>query len=240
MAGIGMARLLTARVPERSAVPFAAWLVLGSMLPDVDMYPTAVAFLAKWPDLINVIHRSLTHSLVLLVLLLVAGAFARKPAWRFGLWGLGIGISTHILLDTLFWFTQIDLFWPFSHLPSDAPLLPVVNLWAAYHMPPLFVNIREAFEYAAFALLLYALLRISPSDPYLAKWIRFAWCYFVVTLVTAFVFLESPATQNVIVTGPYLLILLPVCWLAVWRDRGAIAVWAQGRPAVRLPADKAV
>jgi len=58
---------------------------------------------------------------------------------------------------------------------------------------------------------------------------RFMWVGFAVALITAFVFRDSPAKQNRVVTTPYLLAMLPYCWLQVWRLRAEIGRWALGK-----------
>src|SRR5262245_43298331 len=77
---------------------------------------------------------------------------------------MALGMLTHVCLDAFFWFAPLDLFWPFSHLPADRPILPVLDLWAPARPLPavlgkkdLLVNLREAFDFAAFALYLMAL-----------------------------------------------------------------------------------
>jgi membrane-bound metal-dependent hydrolase YbcI (DUF457 family) len=228
--GLGAAKLLAKHVSRENADPFVGAVVLGAMLPDVDMYPTAVAFLANRMDLIYVIHRSLTHSLPLILLLLLIGAVVRAGPSRFVYWGLAIGMATHVVLDTLFWFTQIDLFWPFSHVPSSNPLLPIVNLWQDMRPGVLFVNVREAFEFLAYALLLMALAKIAPQIPDSRRWQLLAWACFGVTLITAFLFRQSSTIQHVLVTAPYLLLFLPYVWLTTWKHRREIAAWAYGGP----------
>lgn len=226
LVGLVAARFVARRVPRQEAEPLVAGTVFGAMLPDVDMYPTAVAFLMGRKDLIYVIHRSLTHSLAFVLVLLLAGALSRRSAWRFGLWGLGIGVATHVLLDLFLWFAQLDLFWPLSHLPAEQPLLPIADLWRSASVPHLLTNIREAMEFAAFALLLLALGRIGVQSRHLGHAQLLAWILFAATLATAFVFREKPGIQNVIVFAPYLLFFLPFCWLQVWNHRSVIAEWA--------------
>src|ERR1051326_154960 len=144
--GLATAKALAKRVPGAAAQPFVAGIVLGSMLPDVDMYPTGIAFLLKRADLTYVIHRTATHSLLFAFALLLLGLIPRTR-WLFI--GLSLGVCTHILLDTFFWFTQIDMFWPFSRLGTG---LPIVNLWSHERLTGLWANFREAFESAALAL----------------------------------------------------------------------------------------
>lgn len=227
LVGLAAARPFARRLPAELAPAGVAATVLGAMLPDIDMYPTAVAFLLGRKDLIYVIHRSATHSLSLaLVLAFFALVFwRRKSAAGVVGAGLTIGVLTHIGLDLFFWFAQIDLFWPFSHLPPESPIAPVADLWKGVTVPPILVNIREAFEFAAFGLLLMALRRTT-ATPSLIKWERAAWAFFGIALVTAVLFRDHPSWQNYVVTTPYLLAFLPFCWRQVVVVKTELARWA--------------
>jgi hypothetical protein len=211
LVGLATARALAKKLPEPEAL--VPGIVLGSMLPDIDMYPTAIAVLLRRSDLMYVIHRSATHSLLFVLLLWVIAAAIPRRRWI--LFGLGIGVITHIALDIFFWFAPIDLFWPFGH---------EIDLWGGIKLAGFLINIREAFEFAAFALLLGALRRITRAD--LRKWERGAWIGFGVALVTAFIFSARTDLQNFVVTTPYLLLLIPYCWSRVWLLRRSLAAWA--------------
>jgi len=246
--GLGVARVVAPRLlaqqRQSAAVPFVTGTTLGAMLPDVDMYPTAIVFLMGRGDLIYVMHRTATHSVFLVLLLTIIGVLllrlrrGRRPVTGWACLGLALGMSTHILLDTFFWFAQIDLFWPLSHLPAEQPLLPILDLWQGAKLDPLVVNLREAGEFAAFALLLRALRHIAArqeesapgvSPRSLNRWETAAWVGFGVALVGAVLFRDAPKFQNVLVTAPSLLAFLPFCWLSVYRLRHALAHWACGQ-----------
>jgi membrane-bound metal-dependent hydrolase YbcI (DUF457 family) len=253
LVGLAVAKGLAHHAPAGAAEVFVAGITLGAMLPDVDIYPAAVFFLAGRPDMVPVIHRTLTHSL--LAILVAAGVGAalgrRSPAGRWGCWGLAVGMMTHAFLDAFFWFGQLDLFWPLSHLPRERPLAPVIDLWAAARpLPALLFNLREAFEFAAFALYLRALRRVVQGTvndmadgarvgkgvpPFaaavaanggvrlLARWERWAWIGFAAALVGAF-WLPNPL-QEVLVYAPWLLAFAPFCWSRTLQFRGAVTAW---------------
>jgi len=226
--GLATAGALATRAPAAATQPLAVGIVLGSMLPDLDLYPTGIAFLFKHAELTYVIHRTATHSLFLALLILLLGLAV--PRWRWACIGLSVGVGTHLALDTFFWFTQVDLFWPFSRMDMG---LPIVNLWSEDKLSALWVNVREAFEFAAFALLLGSLrgiaLRFGNAGASLVKWERVLWGCFAIALATAFLFREASTNQHFVVTTPYLLLFLPYCWYQVWRLRSEIEEWAKGR-----------
>jgi hypothetical protein len=149
--------------------------------------------------------------------------------------------------DAFFWFAPLDLFWPFSHLPARAPLLSVLDLWAGarplpavFGKPDFLINLREALEFAAFALYLIALRGVAqrekaPADKRagLARWARWAWAGFTAALVGAFVLPNH--LQEVLVTALYLLALAPYCWIQTYALRGSIARWCQSPDGLRMP-----
>jgi membrane-bound metal-dependent hydrolase YbcI (DUF457 family) len=217
----GLVGLLTARALARR-LPQPDWFVpgavLGAMLPDADMYPTAIAVLLHRSDLTYVIHRSASHSLSFAVLLALAGLVVPRMRWLFA--GLALGVLTHITLDIFFWFAPIDILWPLSHRES-------IDLWAHANVAPIFLNLREALEFAAFACMFRALYVIAPhAKMQLKKWEIAAWLLFAVALVTAVVFRETNRIQNFVVFTPYLVAFLPFCWMQVWKLRREIAAWA--------------
>jgi membrane-bound metal-dependent hydrolase YbcI (DUF457 family) len=240
LVGLAVAKGVTPRAPAAAAQPLAVGITLGAMLPDIDMYPTAVVFLLGRPDLIYVMHRTLTHSL--LAILIVAGLGAvlrrRSTAGAWACWGLSLGMLTHVFLDAFFWFAPLDLFWPLSHLPPGKPVMPVIDLWSSVRplpavlgKPDLLVNLREACEFAAFALYLMTLRRVTrrantPAGACagLGRWERWAWAGFGIALVGAWVLPRG--LQEVLVVGPYLLAFAPYCWRQTVRLRGAVARWS--------------
>jgi membrane-bound metal-dependent hydrolase YbcI (DUF457 family) len=252
LAGLAAARWVAPRVPAAAAEIVAASVVLGAMLPDVDVYPAAVATLLGRDDLTYDIHRTFTHSLLAVLLVLGAGAVLRRrsPAAAWACGGLALGMLTHLFLDAFFWFAPLDLFWPFSRLPADTPLLPVIDLWssvrplpALFGKPDLLVNLREAWEPGAFALYLLALRRVTqrdepraPKAQRLARWERWGWAGFAVALAGA-VTLPHTAVEF-FVYALWLLALAPFCWSQTVRLRREIARWSLSANSGSLPGER--
>lgn len=91
----------------RKWTPARTWLMLGimlgSMLPDADNLAVAVATVMKWST--DGLHRTFTHSLFMVVAVIVVfyliSALLKQPRWgNLGV-GLGVGILMHILLDLI-------------------------------------------------------------------------------------------------------------------------------------------
>lgn len=78
LAGLAVARWAAPRAPAAFAEVFVPAVVLGAMLPDVDVYPAAVAFLRGRGDLTYVSHRTFTHSMLAALLVAFAGAVLRR------------------------------------------------------------------------------------------------------------------------------------------------------------------
>ena len=147
-------------------------IVLGSLLPDTDNLAVAVATVANLPS--EGLHRTFTHSLVMVVAVVavffVVAQITRQPRWKNLGIGLGIGILLHILLDLLIWFNGVEILWP---VPSW------INLWSGITPPLWFDKLMmtvEFFFFALFFLGLSTLARRQGTDlGYLGKLRMWTW-----------------------------------------------------------------
>ncbi len=236
LVGLATARALMGRVPAVAQGAFAFGTVLGAVLPDIDLYPTVVAVKLLGMD-VYAVHRSFSHSIfVVLVFALLGWGTAAVPKRRWLWWGLAIGCLTHEVLDIFFWFARLDIMWPLSHFPKDKPLFSIIDVWNGNYpgiTKGLVPNIRDAFEFPAFAWMLTAIrkavLRVRPDADFTKqlKWEDVLWGYFPVTLVTAYVYRDNPSIQQLWVNVPYLLAFLPYCWSRIWIYREDIAAWCR-------------
>ncbi len=95
-------------------------LVTGSVVPDLDLLGSVLIYiLTNDTDLTIAFHRSVTHSLVVIFLILLIGfliKFSSEPArimyFPFII-GLTVGMGLHVALD-MFYFDGVTLFWPFQ------------------------------------------------------------------------------------------------------------------------------
>jgi membrane-bound metal-dependent hydrolase YbcI (DUF457 family) len=189
MAQAGIHGLIGTAVRKLS--PARAWLmlgiVLGNLIPDLDNLAVAAATVMKLPT--QGLHRTFTHSLFMVVAVLIIfylfGVLTKQPRWTNLGVGLGVGILMHILLDLLTWFDGVELLWP---LPTW------VNLWGSYTPPVWFDKLMMSAEFLFFAIFFVGLAGIAhknSTDPeYLGKlrfwtWIQTA--LFVVFTVLVFV-----------------------------------------------------
>jgi membrane-bound metal-dependent hydrolase YbcI (DUF457 family) len=132
-------------------------IVLGNLLPDVDNLAVAVATVAGWSTV--GLHRTFTHSLFTVAVLiaffyLLARLRKRTRLGNLGL-GLGIGVLMHILLDLLVWFNGVEILWP---LPSW------VNLWEGVTPPEWWAKLMMPAEFLFFAVLFALLGRMAEQQ----------------------------------------------------------------------------
>jgi membrane-bound metal-dependent hydrolase YbcI (DUF457 family) len=152
MAQIGIHGMVGLAV--RKWVPERTWLmlgiVLGSLVPDLDNLAVAVATITRHST--EGLHRTLTHSLVfvlfiLIIFYLISKATSSKLWQNLGL-GLGLGVLMHILLDLLIWFNGVELFWPFPAW---------INMWTNSTPPEIWMKLMDPAEMLCLTLFYFML-----------------------------------------------------------------------------------
>ena len=167
LVGIGACRW------ARNRTWLALGIVLGNVLPDVDILAMAVATLAGWPTVrVERLHRTFTHSVFTAALAVavfcIIGWASRRPQWKDLGIGLGIGILMHILLDLVIWFRGVEILWPLSSPVNFWK--PVGGWWGTFELPA---------EFLCFALLFLVLHRLANKQgtdlTVLPKLLTWAW-----------------------------------------------------------------
>ncbi len=88
------------------------FLLFGAIFPDID-------FVLSWLFGID-LHRSFTHSIFMVILGFIVIYFGfsvlkiRQEGFKFGLF-FSIGILSHLILDMIFGYPGIRLFWPLDY-----------------------------------------------------------------------------------------------------------------------------
>lgn len=106
--------------PESPFLPFLIWGIMwGSVGPDADLLVASAASLATGFDTSSgkFIHRTVTHGLPLVGLLLVAGALlwlAKRPRAGPFVVGLGVGVGVFHIVPDLFYLVPLKFLAPFS------------------------------------------------------------------------------------------------------------------------------
>lgn len=188
-------------------------VVLGSFMPDLDNLAVAVATLSKMPT--EGIHRTATHS-VFFVALVVAVFYAigtiqkRNRLINLGL-GMGLGILLHILLDLVLWFNGVYMFWPLGG---------EIGLWTTYPAGlEWFHEFNEqAAEFLFFGIYLWMLgswaRKFGTDSEFLGK-LRF-WMWFEFALfAVCFVLLLIGKTFTIVSGGLYLVSILAVFFVTI-------------------------
>ncbi len=122
-------------------------LIIGSMLPDLDIIIVSIATLF-YPisQAESIFHRTFSHSLFTLIFVYlsfsIVSEIKKTPLLKSIGKGITLGMLSHLLIDTLTWFRQIDILWP---LPMEP-----FNLWYFFDAPPLVSQILLIFEFFCF------------------------------------------------------------------------------------------
>ena len=179
---------------------FAPSLILGSILPDVDILFSAIAFLFG-ASIVEAeeIHRTFTHSIftVLIIYLVFLSIKEIKSDKKFKIIGKGIciGMTAHIILDVCLWFHDISLLWPLQPY-----LIDPINIWGNISLShsPVFKKILLAFEFIMFRLygwfLINQFINIKNigNTPiwfikYMTKWIKIEFILFITFLLLIYI-----------------------------------------------------
>jgi membrane-bound metal-dependent hydrolase YbcI (DUF457 family) len=175
-------------VAARKWMPKREWLlpgvVLGNMFPDLDNLAVAYATLTGGDT--HGLHRTFTHSLftvvIMVALFYAAASIARNPKWNnFGM-GFGAGILMHILVDLIAWFNGVELLWPIRY---------ELNFWSWFTVPGWLQVLLDTGEFLAFGLffaLLISLARRQDTDRERQGSLR-VWIYVQYGLFVLFTFL---------------------------------------------------
>ncbi|MDH5606429.1 MAG: metal-dependent hydrolase [Anaerolineae bacterium] len=130
-------------MPGKELLPLG--IVLGTMAPDLDNLAVAAATLTGGET--EGLHRTFTHSLIVIAAIvalfyLAAALFKRPSLGNLGL-GLGIGISAHVLVDLVIWFNGVEILWPLDSW---------VNLWEKVTPPAWWMQLMEPAEFLFFGI----------------------------------------------------------------------------------------
>ena len=125
-------------------------IILGTMLPDMDNVAVAIAALAGADT--HGLHRTFTHSVFFVLLIILTfyliGMLRKQPRLiNLGV-GLAIGVTMHILLDLIGWFSGVDILWPIDY---------ELNFWKNTAPPQWFMIFIQPAELLMFAAYLHVL-----------------------------------------------------------------------------------
>jgi len=143
-------------------------VIFGSILPDLDIVIVAIGSLF-YPisHSEQLFHRSFSHSFFTLIavylLFAIISELKKCPVYKSIGKGLALGMLSHIILDTFFWFQKIEFLWP---LPVEP-----FNLWNFWAAPDSTHNIMLVLEFFFFRWYAWFLITKHLSTPGRLSWI---------------------------------------------------------------------
>ena len=147
---------------------FLPAVVFGAILPDLDVISVVIGSLF-YPisQAEKLFHRSFSHSFftIILIYLLFAilAEWKNNPVLKSVGRGLVLGMLTHIVLDTFFWFREIHFLWPL-------PIKPF-NLWIFWEAPDWFNRSMLVLEFFFFRWYAWFLIQKHLQTPNRLSWI---------------------------------------------------------------------
>ena len=202
---------------------FLPAVVFGAILPDLDVIAVVIGSLF-YPisQAEKLFHRSFSHSFftIILIYLLFAilAEWKNNPALKSVGKGLVLGMLTHIILDTFFWFREIHFLWPL-------PIEPF-NLWNFWEAPEWLHRTMLVLEFFCFRWYAWFLMQqhlIKPQSnswiiKYLTIWIGWETCFLVFFALLAY---WSPPFFKVLFGVAYIPSLIMALW-ATYMSRDAL------------------
>jgi hypothetical protein len=207
--------------------PLIHGLVIGSIAPDLDFIPM-VAVYAFNPVMARSFHRSASHSLFIPILILVISeaVFLITSDQRISNWGRGlaIGLTSHIVLDLLFWFDQVKIMWPLDIWGIST----TVNLWGGYAPPKLIhLLVGPAAEFLFYGLLYHLFRKRSLGSQNVERHIgrlRFleGLSYFVFLAYVVLIFFLDRSAYEEAVYGLTTFLFAPLSLYWLWKLKKAL------------------
>jgi membrane-bound metal-dependent hydrolase YbcI (DUF457 family) len=159
---------------------FRIGLVWGSVLPDLDLLGSALIFvLTLNTDLALAFHRSITHSLIVMMFILSFAYFVqlkwlgvRKTYFPLII-GVISGMVLHVTLD-MFYFDGVTLFWPLQPIEERITIIPFTynDLSPLYNSlsAKIIGTIDSHFELFFYFSLSYLATKYNTNQELLIKW----------------------------------------------------------------------
>ena len=147
---------------------FLPAVVFGAILPDLDVIAVVIGSLF-YPisQSEKLFHRSFSHSFftIILIYLLFAilAEWKNNPTLKSIGKGLVLGMLTHIILDTFFWFREIHFLWPL-------PIEPF-SLWNFWEAPAWVHRTMLVLEFFCFRWYAWFLMQQHLIKPQSNSWI---------------------------------------------------------------------
>ena len=143
-------------------------IIFGAILPDLDVIAVAIGSLF-YPihQAEHIFHRTFSHSFFTLILIYLLFAIwselKNNPSLKSVGKGLVLGMLTHIVLDTFFWFREIHFLWPL-------PIEPF-NIWKNWPAPEWLHRTMLVLEFLCFRWYAWFLMQQHLKYPHGNSWL---------------------------------------------------------------------
>ena len=202
---------------------FLPAVIFGAILPDLDVVAVVIGSLF-YPisQSEKLFHRSFSHSFftIILIYLLFAilAEWKNNPTLKSVGKGLVLGMLTHIILDTFFWFREIHFLWPL-------PIEPF-NLWHFWEAPEWLHRTMLVLEFFCFRWYAWFLMQqhlIKPNSnswiiKYLTIWIGWETGFLVFFALLAY---WNPPFFKILFGAAYIPSLIMALW-STYMSRDAL------------------
>ena len=143
-------------------------IIFGAILPDMDVIAVAIGSLFyQIHRSEQLFHRTFSHSFFTIILIyLLFAIFAewkKNPTLKSIGSGIVLGMLTHIVLDTFFWFREIHFLWPL-------PIEPF-NMWKFWVLPEWIYRSMLVLEFFFFRWYAWFLIQRHIQTPNRLSWI---------------------------------------------------------------------
>ena len=198
-------------------------VIFGTMLPDLDTIIVAIGSLF-YPISTSetLFHRSFSHSFFTIILVYlffsILAEWNKQPNYKSIGKGLVLGILSHIIVDTFFWFREIQFLWPL-------PIEPF-NFWNFWQTPNWIHRTLLIFEFFCFYWFAWFLITKHLYYPnqqswiikYLQIWKKWEGILFALFILLA---LWNPSNFIILFGVAYIPSLIMMLW-ATYMSRDAL------------------
>jgi len=143
-------------------------IIFGAILPDLDVIAVAMGSLFYQINRSEqLFHRTFSHSfftlIIIYLLFAIMAEWKKNPTLKSVGKGIVLGMLSHIVLDTFFWFREIHFLWPL-------PIKPF-NIWKFWVLPDWIYRTLLILEFFFFRWYAWFLIQKHVQTPNHLSWI---------------------------------------------------------------------
>ena len=153
-------------IPNRKY--FLPSVIIGAILPDLDLLIVGIktiflntSFNTSIPD--RYILHSFFSIIIIYLLFLILSEIKNSSFYKIIGKGIALGMLSHIIIDTFFWFQEIQFLWPLPFKPF--------MLWKLFNIPNWVYNTILILEFICFYFYAWFLISKHIENPNKYSWI---------------------------------------------------------------------